>query len=87
MVHVYKTHARREIQIHISSNTSKFNIFHEQNVNNILLINIIKLCFNKTIVIIIITQFLLFQVFVFCNIYLKLLLLKNIVFYKTAYNL
>ena len=29
MVHVYKTHARREIQINISSNTSKFNIFHK----------------------------------------------------------
>ena len=34
MVHVYKTHARREIQINISSNTSKFNIFHKWNVNN-----------------------------------------------------
>ena len=29
MVHVYKTHARREIQINISSNTWKFDIFHK----------------------------------------------------------
>ena len=29
MVHVYKTHVRREILINISSNTSKFNIFHK----------------------------------------------------------
>ena len=29
MVHVYKTHARREIQINISSHTSKFNIFYK----------------------------------------------------------
>ena len=29
MAHVYKTHARREIQINISSNTRKFNIFNK----------------------------------------------------------
>ena len=27
MVHDYKTHVQREIQINITSNTSKFNIF------------------------------------------------------------
>ena len=51
--------------------------------------NIIILCFDKAILKIIITQFLLFQVFVFYNIYLKSLLLKNIfvikqlIIYKT----
>ena len=29
MVHVCKTHAQREIQINIISNTSKFNIFYK----------------------------------------------------------
>ena len=64
MVHAYKTHARREIQTDISSNTSKFTIFHKQNAYSILLINLIILCFNKNILIIIITQFPLFQVFI-----------------------